>query len=101
MLAGREGGFRERPVLVHAREDEDRIDLGMVDHSLGAGELRIEVIVTGGTVALAGVDVVDGGDMNALGCAKPLDHPPVRPGEDTAAADHADAEAHALPRATR
>ena len=101
MLARLERGRRERAVLVHARQDEDDVDVGVVDHRLGAEQFRVEAVVRRGAAALALVDVVDRGDVDAVGGAEPLDHAAVRPGEDAAAAEHAEAEAHAGPRATR
>ena len=95
VLARLERGPRERAVLVHARQHEDDVDVGRADHRVGPAQLRVDVVVRGRAAPLRVVDVVD----SALTCdapvgAQPLDHRPVRPGEDAAAADHADTEAH-------
>ena len=79
-------------MLVHAREHEDEVDAVVLDHGAGAGELGIDVVVRRGSSTLALVDVVDGGDVNAV--AETLDHPSVRSCEDAAAAEDAKAEAH-------
>ena len=59
-LPASSAAFVERPVLVHAREHEDDVDLGVGDHGLRPGQLGVDVVVRGGAVALAVVDVVDG-----------------------------------------
>src|SRR4029079_4386506 len=42
VLARLERCARQRPMLVHAREDEDDVDLVAPDHRLGAGAVRVD-----------------------------------------------------------
>ena len=88
-------------MLVHAREDEDDVDLRVVDHGLRACELSVDAVVGGCATALAVVDVVHGAHVDTAGRREGGDHAPIRAGEDAAAADHAEAEAHDGPLATR
>ena len=66
-----------------------------------AAEVGIDVVAGRRTVSLALVDVVHGAHVDASLCGESLDHRRVRTGEDAAAAEHAEPEAHALVRATR
>ena len=64
-------------------------------------QLGVDPVVLGGAAALAVVDVVDGADVHAARRGERRDHAAIGAGEDAAAADHAEAEAHAGPLATR
>ena len=87
-------------VLVHARQHEDDVDVVRADHALGAGEIGDDVEPVGRSVPLLRVDVVDGADVDATAGPQPVDHADVRAGEDASAAEDADSETHAAPRAT-
>ena len=102
VLARLERRLRERAVLVHARQDEHDVDVVAADHVRRRPEVGVDVVVRGCTAAPGVVDVVDGVHVDTFRQMEPLDDRAVRSGEDAAAADDAEAEAHALvPLATR
>ncbi len=101
VLAGLERRLRERAVLVHARQHQHDVDVVRADDILGTAEVGIGVVVRRRATPLRVVDVVHGAHVRAARRAELLDHPSIRPGEDAAAADHAEPEAHAERLATR
>ena len=85
---------RKRAVLVHARQDEHRVDAFGHDDIGRAIQVGLHVVARRCAPPLRVVDIVDGAHVDAAGRAQPLDHSPVRPREDAAAADHSEAHAH-------
>ena len=102
-LPARERRARERPVLVHAGQDEHDVDVVALDHGLRAGQRRVETEAQPGCAALALVDVVDGGDARAAARREALDHAHVGAVEDASQPEHADPDgrlAHRLDAST-
>jgi hypothetical protein len=99
VLARLERRAREPAVLSHAREHEDRVDVGVGADGDVVGEIGAEVEPLRGHPALARVGVVDGGHLDAALTAQPLDQAHVGRPEDAPAPDDAEPHAHVAPRA--
>jgi hypothetical protein len=81
-------------VLPHAREDEHDVDLRVLVHGFGAGQVGGQPEPRGGQRALLGLGIVDRRDAHPVLAGQALDQAHVRRPEDASAAEDAEADGH-------